>query len=82
MDAAEVFRLPAHTSRDVENTLLKRVSLLLFVEPVGSDVVRVIAKAFRSRFPHVTNKGYADGFRLNSSGQRSDLTDEDRETLY
>jgi hypothetical protein len=82
MDPAEVFRLPAHASRDLEQGLMRRVSVSLFVEHIGADAVRVIAKAFFSRFPHISSNGYGDGFRLSSGGLVSDLTSEDRETLY
>jgi hypothetical protein len=82
MSTATIFALPAHTERYVEKTLGRRVSVSLFVEDAGDDTKRVVAKAFSSRFPHISSRGHADGFRINRAGQISELTPEDRATLY
>ena len=57
-------------------------SVSIYVEHVDAGAVRVIVKAFESRFPHISTKAFADGFRVSNYGRFEKITVADRITLH
>ena len=74
--------MPEESHRNIERTWRCRKSVSVYVEPIASGEVRLIVKAFESRFPHFSTNAFADGVRVGADGSVRELSEEDKATLY
>ena len=82
MSVADIRLLADHSHQENEKSWQCRRSVSIYVEHVDAGAVRVIVKAFESRFPHISTRAFADGFRVSGDGRFEKLTNADRTTLY
>ena len=82
MKFSDLRSLAEESHKEIKSSWWYRQSVSVYVEPVDGDALRVIAKAFESRFPHMVSMAFADGFRVQSDGKFSPLSESDRRTLY
>ncbi|MHA6907966.1 hypothetical protein ACQUJS_05945 [Ralstonia pseudosolanacearum] len=81
MNVTDIRSLPEASHREIESSWARRRSVSVYIER-DDDGVRVIVKAFESRFPHISTRAIADGFRLSKDGQLAELSEADKSTLY
>ena len=65
MSVADIYSLPEHSTREIETTWKSRRSVSVYAEKCNSEELRVIVKAFESRFPHASTQARAGGFRVS-----------------
>lgn len=82
MSVADIYSLPEHSTREIETTWKSRRSVSVYAEKCSDGQLRVIVKAFESRFPHASTQAHAGGFRVTREGHFDGLTEEDKATLY